>query len=971
MKVISIIFLLIFSYPCNIYSNWQRSITNYNRHTYQSGNQNWMISQHQNGWMYFANNKGLLEFDGVSWQTYSIHNSKVRAVNAGPDGKIYVGGINQFGYFVPNRLGGLNYVCTSDSLNKRNVNVGAIWNIHIIDDRVYYQSADAVFYTERGKITEIRYPKNISFSTIINNKFYITTSDGMLVLNGNKFSLLPNTEKLQGMKVIGLLSLAGSRILVVTNLNGLYIYDGNTLSRFNSIADDFISKNQLFCTAIKDSLLVLGSVQDGILLFNLQKNEVEHITITNGLQNKTVLSAFIDKGNNLWLGLDNGIDCIHLESSLYSLYGNKSVIGSGYASFLYNNLLYLGTNQGLYYTENPSTQNKNAEVKFIPGTEGQIWSMAAIGNELFCSGDNGVFIIKGKQINRVENIKSAWGLASLNLKEGPIVAGTYSGLAIIKNIGGKWVCTNRVRGFNHSCKNILVEDISNVVWVSNKENGLFRIKISRDFSRIEKETNYNSDKFPAGNNVCLSKINNEIVFSSSDGIYKYNQIKDKLEENVALESALDGKNHYTYLRQDKMGNIWYVVNGILKIARYSNKKNRYERKINESYLRGYLIEDFEDVHLCDNQAIIGTEEGFSLLKLDRLFHKNSKMNLQIRHVYITTPKDSLIYGRSFDTNPERPSIKYSNNSIRIEYSLNNYDKSSITLYSYKLSGAKEEGWSEYTEATSKEYTHLSEGKYVFSVRAITDQNSAPIYTSFEFVVLPPWYRTIWAFMFYGLVILALIYFVYYQIEESKKHLIEKKKRELQIQEQNFKKQNELKDKRIDSLEEEKLKSELKFKTEELTRSTLNILRKNEILLDIKKAALSISHSIQEENLVNIRRKTLNLINKIDTNIEHDNDFQVFQDNFDSIHEDFFTRLDEIAPDLNKKDKMLCAYIRMDLLSKEIAPLLNISLRGVEISRYRLRKKLNLSKEDNLASFLQRISKTNYSDNRGLDNRLTK
>jgi len=890
-------------------------------------------------------------------------------VNAGSDGKIYVGGINQFGYFIPNRLGGLNYVCTSDSLNKRRINVGAIWNIHIIDDRVYYQSADAVFYTERGKITEIKYPKNISFSAIINNKFYITTSDGMLILNGNRFSLLPNTEKLKDMKVIGLLPLGGNKILIVTNLNGLYIYDGTTLSRFNSIADDFISKNQLFCTTIKDSLLVLGSVQDGILLFNLRKNEIEHITINNGLQNKTVLSTFIDKGNNLWLGLDNGIDCIHLDSPLYSLYGNKSVIGSGYSSFLYNNLLYLGTNQGLYYTENPSTQNKNAEVNFIPGTEGQIWSMTTIGNELFCSGDNGVSIVKGKQINRVENIKSAWGVAPLNLKEGVIIAGTYSGLAIIKNIAGKWVCVSRIKGFNQSCKNILVEDISNVIWVSNKENGLFRVKISKDFSRIEKMTNYNSKAFPVGNNVCLSKIDNEIVFSSSDGIYKYNQIKDRLEEYVALESALDGKNHYTYLRQDRMGNIWYVVNGILKIARYNHNKSRYERKVNESYLRGYLIEDFEDVHLCGNQAIIGTEEGFSLLKLDKLYNKNSRMTLQIRRVYTTAPKDSLIYGRSFDVNPENLSINYGNNSIRIEYSLNNYDKSSTTLYSYKLGGAREEGWSEYSESTSKEYTHLSEGKYIFSLRTITDKDFAPIYTSFEFVVLPPWYRTIWAYIFYGVVVLALIYFIYYRIEKSRKHIIESKKRELQIQELKFKKQNELKDRRIDSLEEEKLKSELKFKTEELTRSTLNILRKNEILLDIKKAALSISHSIQDENLVNIRRKTLNLINKIDTNIEHDNDFQVFQDNFDSIHEDFFVRLDEIAPDLNKKDKMLCAYIRMDLLSKEIAPLLNISLRGVEISRYRLRKKLNLSKEDNLASFLQRISKTNYSDDRESDKKL--
>jgi len=199
-----------------------------------------------------------------------------------------------------------------------------------------------------------------------------------------------------------------------------------------------------------------------------------------------------------------------------------------------------------------------------------------------------------------------------------------------------------------------------------------------------------------------------------------------------------------------------------------------------------LIEDFEDVHLCGNQAIIGTEEGFSLLKLDKLYNKNSRMTLQIRRVYTTAPKDSLIYGRSFDVNPENLSINYGNNSIRIEYSLNNYDKSSTTLYSYKLGGAREEGWSEYSESTSKEYTHLSEGKYIFSLRTITDKDFAPIYTSFEFVVLPPWYRTIWAYIFYGVVVLALIYFIYYRIEKSRKHIIESKKRELQIQELKFK-----------------------------------------------------------------------------------------------------------------------------------------------------------------------------------------
>ena len=133
---------------------------------------------------------------------------------------------------------------------------------------------------------------------------------------------------------------------------------------------------------------------------------------------------------------------------------------------------------------------------------------------------------------------------------------------------------------------------------------------------------------------------------------------------------------------------------------------------------------------------------------------------------------------------------------------------------------------------------------------------------------------------------------------------------------------------------------------------MNIVRKNEMLMGIKKEVLGISHSISEENLVSLRRKTLRLLGQIETNIEHDDDLQAFQSTFDSV----FRKLEEAYPELNNKDKLLCAYIKMNLLSKEIAPLLNISLRGVEISRYRLRKKLGLEEGENLAEFLQRFNK---------------
>ena len=100
--ILTCIFLLLFS--ISLRADWQRPIMNYTRHTYKAGNQNWNIRQHDNGWIYIANNKGLLEFDGVAWNTYPIRNAKTRALEIGSDNRIYIGGMGQFGYFCPSPL---------------------------------------------------------------------------------------------------------------------------------------------------------------------------------------------------------------------------------------------------------------------------------------------------------------------------------------------------------------------------------------------------------------------------------------------------------------------------------------------------------------------------------------------------------------------------------------------------------------------------------------------------------------------------------------------------------------------------------------------------------------------------------------------------------------------------------------------------------------------------------------------------
>ena len=332
------------------HGEWQRAVVNYDRHAYGAANQNWGLQQSDNGWIYAANNRGLLEFDGSGWTLYPMRDAKARAIKAGDDGRMYIGGIGQFGYFEPDGLGGLGYVCLSDSLPGRST-VGVVWRIWQGREEVCFQSDRCLYLWNGRRLRQIDYEGEIYTSAILYGSFYIGTAEGVMKLEGDRFTLLPGSEGLG--RLADLLPYRG-QILVVTRFNGIYSYDGTGVRPYACAADPFMRGNPIFCAALDGALLALGSVQGGVCLLDLEKDAMNVVSIHNGLQNQTVLGLFFDARHDLWLGLDNGIDCLRLSSPVFSLYGDKPYIGSGYSSVLYKGSLYLGTNQGLFKTGFPA-----------------------------------------------------------------------------------------------------------------------------------------------------------------------------------------------------------------------------------------------------------------------------------------------------------------------------------------------------------------------------------------------------------------------------------------------------------------------------------------------------------------------------------------------------------------------------------------------------------------------------------------
>lgn len=941
--LLQLVIYLSLSIPLNSTSMWGREIVNFERSQYKGGFQNWMITQSNNKWMYFANSNGLLEFDGVNWTTYPIRNNILRSAKF-LNNKIYVGGSSEFGYFMIDAKGALTY----HSLSEKAKNWGGeIWNIEQDKSNIYFlgERYMHIYNEKNGGLVTLRTEKKIDCSVVYDGVLYLGTSDGIFYLSDhNRLVFMKLSESLKGDKIISLLPYK-DQILVTTAKSGLYLMNATEIKKLQTVADDFVRENQLFSTAVQGSKIALGSVQSGVLVFDLDDpNYKEMFNLDNGLKNNTVLSCYFDEDKNLWLGLDKGLSYINLNSPIRPLFATISPIGTGYASMRYQGDIYLGTNQALYKLL------KNGRYELVKDSEGQIWSLDIIDDKLFASGDNGVLIISPTEKYKI-SIPGAWETRALKGRKDLLIVATYSGFHVLKFENNKWVYSHKMPDFTDSTRGFIEDDEPNTFWSVNTNSKIQRVTYnpSLDKKISQKEYHIQGTDFDA--NVVFRIIDNNITVCSRNGIFQYSRISDSFDRYTQLESMLEGAKYYEFLYLDQFNNIWFVSDNNLKMRPFSEGK--YAEVSYHWGLSSVLINGYENVYMLDNEtAIVAVDNAF--VRIDLSVDKNKtlpRVATQIRDIVYSKNDSILCFGNS----DESLVLPYDLNSIKINFSTTCYQFAKDVVYSYRLKGADNE-WSLPSAYTEKEYTNLKEGKYVFEVKSyIEGKPDSENIASISFEIRPPWYRSLWANIFYTFVFLLFLFFVYRKTIGKQKKIIHQKGEELINQTKRFEEETKQKDQEIYELHNKNLQNELSYKTQELNGYILNILRKNEILEDVKKNAFNISKAIDENKQPNvIKQRIMHLITQINDNIEHDIDFKVFESNFDIIHQDFFKLLDESFSGLTRNDKVLCAYLKMNLSSKEIAPLLNISVRGVEVNRYRLRKKMNLDRDVNLSEYLNNL-----------------
>jgi len=931
-------------------------VQNYTKAQYQSGNQNWSVTRDEHGIMYFGNAEGLLSFDGKYWQLNRMPNGLiVRSVAADGKGKIYAGGFGEFGYWQNNKQGFLKYNSLIPLLRKSYLPNEEIWKIYVDGDRVIFQSFGAIFVYANGKISTIRAPNPFLFLFKTGSRYFIEqVGAGLFELKNNTLEFVEGSKILGHGGVLSILPFQHNKYLIGTGNNGLFIYDGRQITPWKNQANDFLKTYQLNNGAvILGKYFAFGTILNGIVIIDTLGNVVQHINKSSGLQNNTVLSLFTDREQNLWAGLDNGIDRIEVNSPLYFYFDKTGRFGTVYSSIIFNKKIYLGTNQGLFYSEwLPGGNNQllqTFDFKLIPGSQGQVWDLSLQDGRLLCGHNDGTYQVNGSSISKISSVNGGWTIKKL--KDNLLIQGTYTGLAIYrKDNSGNWVFDHKVELFGEPSRYV-EKDSKGQIWVSHAYKGIYKITLSDDLSHVVSQKYYDKRSgLPDSYNVNVFNLDNRIVFSSDSGFCIYDDISDRFYKYQQLNKMLG-----TFASSNKIisaigKKYWFINHGRVALADLSVPGKLTIDSNRFSSLNGQMVQHYENINLINNSIyLISIDDGFVILNDDDALLPD-KVNLPlvlIRKVENITDKVSVISENTNINNPTDIEIPFSQNDIRISYALPYYRQAKIK-YQYYLDGYSRQ-WSDWTTQSQKEFTNLGHGVYKFSVRAkINDENVSPV-TVYTFTILPPWYKTKMAMFAYLVLIIVAFYITrYYYNLNLKKHQDEIHEKLHREKEEFLKQEAIANEQQIVKIKNEQLQADLASKSRELANSAMNLVYKNELLQKISEEMAHLKDSsgkqLSEDQLRRIQKV-------IDEGMNDERDWNVFESSFNEAHENFFKKLKSDHPDLVPNDLKLCAYLRMNMSSKEMASLLNISLRGVEIRRYRLRKKLNLEHDKNLVEFL--------------------
>lgn len=929
-------------------------ITNYTPTEYgqNAGLQNWDCTQDDNGILYFANNRGLLVFDGNYWEHISEHdNTLVRSVHAIGD-RIYAGSYARIGYYSRDPYGALRYTPLEHLIRGYKLKHEESWNIVEHDGKVFFQSFSSIIvYDPKGNDGQ---GTAYAIADKKQSPLYLHKSRGRLwlqLINGGYCSfdgrhcrtIFPRSAVGDDDVVANIAIGHHGAMLLATTRHGLYQLerDGSVRHFATDIDAHLQRENVNRMTIIGNHTIVIGTILGGIYAIDLQGRMLWHYRMADGLVNNSVLRLFCDASHNVWACLDGGIALIH--SGLALTYLSPAPwdqpIGMVYDIYTIDRQLLMATNQGLYSYPLDATE---ASPQLLSGTQGQNWHITPLGQQLFVGSNNTTYEYRGGGLSPVGNFStSSTSIQECRIHGQHVLLETsYSTLRIYRqDASGQWRPSHNVAGHNAPLRNCVVTD-DGEIWAANMHKGYFRLRLSRDLRRIEKSTFAELLDSSSTTSVCyVMSIKGHVVIADQQRLYIYDDMQDRIVPYERLNAVLPSSGE-VHSATPWDGGYWIGGKWGYAYVKEHNGNFNLQRYVPLA-MTGLLSNDTQaTINIEGHHAYFNMANGVVCYDLAR--HPEPRrikphITLVSAHYHTSDGSEQRLV---IDEMLKGHARVETNISLRFSYP--DYDHLGLRFRFTLIKGSSERVTVQ--DIPLYEVNNLNYGRYTLRVEAVTDNGKVIDTLETHFRVRVPWYLSFWAFVCYIALVTAMAW-SYGRIQTRRALAQQKATYEAEAREQHIK---VLEQERVIAEQQRQiLETELSSQSKELASLALDALSKEQVID-------SLRDTMKEEQQRGSRRSQRDLtpllhrMRQAEGNLEF---WNIYQKNFDLIHEHFFRNLQERYPQLTSSDLKFCALLRLNLSTKDIAKFANISVRGVESARLRLRKKFALTTDQNLVEFL--------------------
>lgn len=749
---------------------------------YRMDSRNWAVVQDPRGVVFVANNTGILEYDGEQWRTIDTPGGiVVRSLDVGADGVVYAGMSGDFGYLAPDSSNELGYVSLVPHLPEAEREFEDIWGVHVTSGGVYFQSHEAIYRWDGERFQIWKSPVGYHTSFVVDDAFYAREGGrGLVHVVGDSLRVVPGGDYFESLAVFTLLPYEGGRMLVGTR-KGFFLHDGSGIEPFQTEIDPFLENGRLYhgCR-LADGTYAFSLIGNGVYIVDASGRLLQVLDETAELPEGEVNHLYPDAEGGLWLALHNkGVMRVDVRSPLSRYDDRLGLKGLVNSMRRHRDTLYVGTGAGLFYLDqHPLRARKQLERSSfvtVPGVP-EVWSMLSVGEELLVSTDRAIYVVQGRKARRIYGEKAFKLYKPAGVSE-YVYAGTKDGLAILERGPEGWVVeeTNLV----DEEVQYLTEDDQGRLWLSTSSGNVMHLSVreSADGLPIYELKTFESDNLLSNEGtVLLSQVDGRVAFVTKEGFFRYRDpatstagSRDAVfyrdtsfvftDDPKGLGSAGDLLSYNT----SKDGKIWLVYADRIDIA-VPQGDGSYART---RPAKLQFARDSKTLIYPDDGGVTWVSNGDELVRYNANLDRSNNYEPQtlLRRI-VSVSDDRLLYGGGLPlgagTDTALVRVPFTQNAFRLDYAAPVYNRETALEYQYRLAGTAE-GWSDWSRSTQHTFANLAEGAYRFEVRARKGASFVTAPTSVAFEILPPWYRTAWAYgAYFGLGLLVVLAFRRYR-----------------------------------------------------------------------------------------------------------------------------------------------------------------------------------------------------------------